>query len=1086
MRNYPNILTSHDWLALHPKLFEKLALRHVENIYPEYTWRPTSYSKDLGRDAVGTPRWRKHQALLRDALYWMEAKRHSRPMGRCGLDKHLVSVWTAGGDVKRLHLVASGGFAQPFKAHARSFAKDHDFNVAFSDGLSLAAWLYDRPRIVREYFGAHATVVEPKLAMVARLPSFLGVLAEAFILADDDQFDDITTVQQLLVPGEKYRLIVHISPFSAEDCTRTLDLRWPVQKRSVDLLGADALRKGVSLTQARREPVLEFEFRYGGGALAPLLLVDRRDGQHLSIDIDVQPGRRFLPKLVGANAESTVITVGKRVQGARAGKPSVVAITGRAGAGKSRIAAEARDIARRNGVRVKVLVFGTDERLNEEQWIRFFAWLFGISKNVFLLNERRLVESRLKKLLESSHGEWKKVVRHLAHMLKVRRIDDRLFGSTPEAQHFALLVERAIAQQDMPLVLHLEDAHHLSTRLTQPLWLLRRLLAPPSRLRALVTLTARNDETVEQTAIGSFIAAKEGLLEYEVHDLSEADATRFVRESLRIAPELSSEEGYFVSEIIDRVGTNPFALTQTIESILASDAAFEQRLDLGVVILREPAELENALKAVPEGVRQLLHRRFQRLVKLESGRTLFDVLLMAAILGRGASVSLIEKALNLRKPAVLLAKLVRLGYLKNVRSVRLELAHDLMSEALLRQDGKANAATMLARAIDAQRRPPVTREQRARVYYHAGQRFYRKSWSLLTQVVDEEGEKENYKPILSCAPMIDAIAKYDERAFAIDWRINARIAGAFGHSLKTSLALARYAAIAESLRVAAGHDSEAQLKFLEMRIQLANQHSTRGEIVSGLSVAAEALEIARTSRLPLSDRSRASVVSFALNRMAAMHKVVDEYDDAVRLFRESLEICRRISKHYLASNCLSNLATLYARRDVDAARETINEAIDITKRHLQAKGRRNIMVDTAKACVDCFESNDAAARFALRNCFIQAREGGYIGQISGALLPFAFFSLSAGKLDDARWAAEIVLDVSSRSEDWFARLFGRYYLAICYLVGGQTKLARAFARHTTTLIRDARVRASPVSGALRALARGTSLDMRAVVLSTRT
>src|SRR5205823_6012029 len=152
------------------------ALLHVRSVYPEYKWRQTPYSHDSGRDAVGKHRKPMNPVLFRNALYWMEAKRHSRPLGRCRLDKHLVSVWTAGGDVERLHLVASGGFAQPFKAHARSFAKEHDFVVAFSDGVSLAAWLYDRPRLVREYFGSRAAVVEPKLAVVARLPSFLGVL----------------------------------------------------------------------------------------------------------------------------------------------------------------------------------------------------------------------------------------------------------------------------------------------------------------------------------------------------------------------------------------------------------------------------------------------------------------------------------------------------------------------------------------------------------------------------------------------------------------------------------------------------------------------------------------------------------------------------------------------------------------------------------------------------------------------------------------------------------------------------------------------------------------------------------------------
>ena len=1089
MRNYPNILTLRDWLSIEPQQFENLALRHVRDVYPGYRWRSTPYSGDKGRDAVGHPKRRDETFLLRRALYWMEAKRHSRPLGSCRLDKHLVSMWSAGGTVTRLHIVASSGFAQPFKAHARAFGSDHGFVVAFSDGVSLAAWLHERPKLVRDYFGTRSAEITTKLAMVARLPSFAGVLAEAFILADDDRFDDIATVQELLVPGEKYRLIIHFSAFSAADRLSRLDLRWPVPTSRAQVLSTSLLRRGLRLVDTKVDPILEFEFRYLGQSLPPLQLVDRETGAQMQIALDVQDSRRFVPELVGERSESTVIELARKVNGSRSGKPAVVAITGRAGAGKSRVASEARDDARRNNVTVKMLTFGTDEDSNEDQWIRFFGWLFGVSNNVFFLSERKLVESALEKMDATADVDtrrWSRVIRLIAHMVKARTLVEELFADgTVEARYFGLMVERALAQRAQGLLVHLEDAHHLSTRLITPLWLLRRVLRPPSRLHVLVTLTARNDETVTQTAIGNFLGDGAGLQEFEVKDFGERDAQTFVRKALRVAPELVSEENYFVSEVIRRAGTNPFALTQTVESILASDEAFERRADLGVVIIQNSRELERALESVPEGVREILRERFKRLVDRPAGRTLFEILLMAAVLGRGASVRLIERALKLRDSRTLLKQLVQLGYVKDVRAARLELAHDIMAESLLRQNARGAAAKKLAEVIDVRRRASATVEQRARIYFHAGRRYYRKSWTLLTQVVRAANTVENYSQILASASMIDTIAKTSRNATDVDRDLEAKIAGAYGHSGRTSVAIVRYRAAAEAWEPTAATNVEAQLEYLRLRIQLANQHSTRGEIEQALTIAQDALDILTTSHLPLPSRSRADVLSFGLNRMGAMHKVVEEFDTAVRLFQESLEISRGISKHYLMSNCLTNLATIHARTDIVRARAAVNEAIAITAAHLGHKGRRQVMVDTCKACVDCFESNDASSRLALRTTFMRAREAGYFGQITGALLPYAYFSLRADKVADAEWASQIVLDYCSKSEDWFARLFGRYYLAVCYVGGGQVRLAQTFARSTLKLTRDARVLASPVCRALRNLGRTGAIERDSLLPFTR-
>jgi tetratricopeptide (TPR) repeat protein len=777
------------------------------------------------------------------------------------------------------------------------------------------------------------------------------------------------------------------------------------------------------------------------------------------------------------------------IEGARSGKPAVVAITGRAGAGKSRVAAESRDDARRKNLTVKMLAFGTDEHSNEEQWIRFFAWLFGVSNNVFHLNERRLVEASLEKMdavADADERRWNTVIRHLAHMLKARTLVDDLFDEgTVEARHFRLMVERALSQRDHGLIVHLEDAHHLSTRLMAPLWLLRRVLHPPSRLHAVVTLTARNDETVTQTAIGNFLMDRAGLKEYELDDFGEQDAQAFVRGALRTAPELISEENYFVSEVIRRAGRNPFALTQTVESILASDEAFERRRNLDIVIIQSSVELEKALQSVPEGVREILRERFRRLVDRPAGRTLFEILLMAAVLGRGASVALIERALKIRDSRAMLKQLVQMGYVKNVRAARIDLAHDVMAESLLRQKARGGAAAKLAEIVDAQRRPSATVEQRARIYFHAGRRYYRRSWTLLTQVVRAANSIENYSQILASAPMIDTIVETGQKRGIDDRDIDAQIAGAYGHSGRTSVAIARYQAAAAAWEPAATSDVQAQLEYVRLRIQLANQHSTRGEIEQALTIARDALDLLATSRLPLPSRSRADVQSFALNRMGAMHKVVEEFETAVALFRESLEICRSISKYYLMSNCLTNLATIYARHDLKGARAAVNEAIEITAKHLGHKGRRQVMVDTCKACVDCFESNDAASRFALRTTFIRAREAGYFGQITGALLPYAYFSLRADKVADAEWAANIVLDVCSTSEDWFARLFGRYYLAACYIAGGQTRLAQTFARSTLRLTHDTRILASPVAHALRDIMRSGAVRQDSLVPFTR-
>jgi class 3 adenylate cyclase/tetratricopeptide (TPR) repeat protein/DNA polymerase III delta prime subunit len=182
-----------------------------------------------------------------------------------------------------------------------------------------------------------------------------------------------------------------------------------------------------------------------------------------------------------------------------------------------------------------------------------------------------------------------------------------------------------------PLVLFLDDLHWADGPSLRLLQFLAREL---SDSKLLVVGTYRDVELGRQHPLSQALAdlSREGLVDrISMRGLSEAEVERFVEVTASIKPPHS-----LVKAIYEETEGNPFFMSEIV-SLLASE-----------VTLDDPAELARWTVTIPQGVREVVGRRLDRLSE-ECNR----VLAIASVIGREFGLEVLERVAELPRDRLL-------------------------------------------------------------------------------------------------------------------------------------------------------------------------------------------------------------------------------------------------------------------------------------------------------------------------------------------------------------------------------------------------------------------------------------------------
>src|SRR5262249_22524483 len=151
------------------------------------------------------------------------------------------------------------------------------------------------------------------------------------------------------------------------------------------------------------------------------------------------------------------------------------------------------------------------------------------------------------------------------------RYSEELFNvELPGGRRLAEALRLSIVNQfEEPVLIHIDDAHHLSRRQLRPLYLLRHLIESSDALPFCLIITARNDEPVRDKSFAHFVSSLEladlALFDLiDLPDMTAEDAKELVVTTLRW-PELLAQDSKTLAMIVQRAGTNPFFLMQTLD-----------------------------------------------------------------------------------------------------------------------------------------------------------------------------------------------------------------------------------------------------------------------------------------------------------------------------------------------------------------------------------------------------------------------------------------------------------------------------------------------------------------------------------------
>lgn len=1018
-----------------------MALEHVGDVYPECSWRCTSLSRDEGKDAVGKVLNLEYEIA---EIYWMEAKHHpgKRSIGKYTLDTHLVSAFFSQ-VVKRLHVVTSGSLSNNFIRRADVFSKEHGFVFAYSDEDAVEAWLASRRDVVQRYFDSASAEVMRSLENIESTPD--SVFPRAFILSENDSLTSSYTPAPHLLPGKKFRLVVSVSVAAKMPKEKLpIRLRWDVSPKRVSLLKQVDSPAGDLLTfNPSKEPIVSFPFRllcFNSSRLQGPVLYSADGAELASLKLG---GISELPRLtspfVGDVARQELLRLSRLLrEDVAVGRPRLVICRGRAGSGKTRLAEELRDDAQFLNFTVRSVDLSSTPTAQEERWRLLFRWLFGLEHNPFEFPEEEVIRTRLARL-DLGLDEKGKLETALRAFLMDRVYSEELFNlDLPDGRRMADALRVALGNRfEKPVLLHIDDAHLLSRRQLRPLYLLRYLIETYDSLPLCLLLTARNDETVRDNSFEHFVGGLEladfsGFHLIDLPDMTVEDAKELVATTLRW-PELLAEESETLTRIVQRSGTNPFFLMQTLDHLAVDYETVGFGHGDGYFLIDIPA-FKRALRDLPRNVRDILSQRFAGLLRNKEDKLLL-ALAAIAIIGRKAPKSVVNRAVERPISARDVGRLLSLGYLADASGQHLELAHDLLVEALRARPESRRVASRLATSIHDKEGRALTEEQRAAVFYAAGARYYQESWNLTRHILEGRARRQEY---LSLPPLFDRLERIASasKTLVLDSTLAWLAAITEQHCGNTHAALKRFLKIRDAAQRELPDSAE---RYIDALIEIGNQHLLRAEPGPAIQNISIAIEILNDSALRLPEKTHTGLTALAHNRQGAVLHLVERDNEA--LYHFNLALAAASSEHYyLLSHTQWNLASLLRFNDPSRSAHHLETARHIWDEKLRHKDRLRIMIDCSEAYSSCLVHNTHLARARLRAVAADASEKGYLFQACDTLLCLSACCLSAGEWQEARHALLRALDLTVTAENLRSRIFITHYLSVCaHMLGAQVE-----------------------------------------------
>ena len=1027
------------WHLLTPPEFEQLALKHVGDIYPDFTWRSTPLVSDGGKDAIGELHNLSNEIT---EIYWMEAKHHPKDhsIGKYTLDTHLVSAFFSS-EVKRLHVVTSGSFSANFLHRADMFSKEHGFVFAYSECNSVLAWLASRRDLVNQYFYSHTSDVLDVLEQSEATKQ--SVFARALVVADNDSLTPSSIPVTRLLPGKKFRLVVSISVAAKFPLKSTpLQLHWTVSPKRVSFLSpSDAETKAILKFDPIKEPIVTIPFRLLGfsSQALPKVSIHAADGTVLS---DLRLSTSDMPRLtspfVGQIARDELLTSQKILRHEVAmGRPKLVICRGRAGSGKTRLAEELRDDSQRFGFTARLVQIPATPQSQEDRWSFFFRWLFGLEHNPFDLPEEEVIRKRLTRLNlgQDDHGRFQETLK--SFLIEGTYSEDLFNLDLAEGRIMARAVREAFSNRwDRHFLLHIDDAHHLSRRQLRPLYLLRHVIETSDSLPLCLIITARNDETVRDNSFEYFVnslelAESSALHLIDLPELTPDDAKELVVMTLRW-PELLAKESKTLALIIERAGTNPFVLMQVLNHLAIDHETVEFGHGDGHFLIDIPG-FKRALRTMPTGVGEILSSRFNGLVSRGENRLLL-ALAAAAIIGRRVSRRVVNRALPSRLTSREVNRLLELGYLADASMRHIELTHDLLVEALRKRPEAKKVAARLASSVAPNN--VLTSDQLAAVYFAAGRKYYRKSWDTTRHIVERRFQGQEY---LNLPPLLERLKHISTvvRSLKFDVGLKWFAAIAEQHSGNTYRALEEFLEIKEAAEETLPETADL---YIDATIEAGNQYILRAEPTSAVLSINDALTMLNDPNLQVSSQRRSRLTALAHNRCGAALHLIERREKAIEHFDAALTAAAAAEDNYLISHTYWNMAALLRFDEPAKSIQHLQTARRIWNSELHHKERYRIMIDSSEAYSACLEMNSPISRARLRSIAAEASEKGYLFQTCSALLCLASCCLAAEEWREAKPILLRALDLTTTLENLKSRIFAFHYLSICaHMMGSNTE-----------------------------------------------
>jgi tetratricopeptide (TPR) repeat protein len=320
--------------------------------------------------------------------------------------------------------------------------------------------------------------------------------------------------------------------------------------------------------------------------------------------------------------------------------------------------------------------------------------------------------------------------------------------------------------------------------------------------------------------------------------------------------------------------------------------------------------------------------------------------------------------------------------------------------------------------------------------------------------VEGARDSEDHLRALEPFALMEELTRVNPRRFTLTPAVRFMAAISHQHCGNTARALEMFLYLREEAAGALARDPAAPRLYVESTIEACNQFFLRAMPAEAVRYADDALAALDDPGLQLLDGSAGSMRALAHDRRGAALHLADRKDEAAPAYEAALAAAQEADDAYMLSHTLSDFASLLRFRDPARSAELLRASRETWRRRLPGMERRRIMLDVQEAYDACMRANTPLARARLYGIAAEAAEKGYLYQSASALLCFACGSLMESRVQEAMDALLQVLDLTTLTEDYRARIFAFHYATVCAHASGDAETALHWNDQALQLMQD--------------------------------